>query len=159
MNMLKKTNKSLNISSNTHRLLFKPQYFNINHKFFSSKSTEPSVYDQLGGEAAINAVVDSFYKKVLADDLVNSFFKGIDMEKQAIKQKSFIAFACGGPNNYKGKDMVKGHAHMAIEDKHFDEIVKLLVDTLKEFKVPDELIGKVGAKLLPLRKVIVNTHI
>ncbi|HED39155.1 MAG TPA: group 1 truncated hemoglobin, partial [Chromatiales bacterium] len=45
-----------------------------------------SVYDRIGGEAAVNAAVDLFYRKVLADDRINGFFADTDMEKQAAKQ-------------------------------------------------------------------------
>jgi hemoglobin len=34
----------------------------------------------LGGKAAVNAAVDIFYSKVLADNVVNGFFKGVNME-------------------------------------------------------------------------------
>jgi len=126
-----------------------PQYFSTENK------PEKTVYEQIGGEKAIDAVVDAFYVKVLKSPIVKSFFENIDMEKQRKKQKNFIGFALGGPNNYEGKDMKKAHIKMKLEDKHFDEIVNLLVETLKDFKVPDELIGKVGAKLSPLRSDIV----
>ena len=121
-----------------------------------NQTNEKSVYEELGGEAAIDAVVDSFYIKVLADPLVNGFFKDIDISKQGKKQKNFIAFATGGPNKYEGRDMRKAHAKFHLEDQHFDKIVELLVATLKEFKVSDQLIEKVGAKLLPLRNEVLN---
>ena len=41
-----------------------------------------TLFDQIGGEAAVDAAVDLFYKKVLADDRIKHFFEGVDMEKQ-----------------------------------------------------------------------------
>ena len=41
-----------------------------------------SLFDRIGGEAAVNAAVDIFYRKVLADDRINQFFEGVDMDKQ-----------------------------------------------------------------------------
>lgn len=110
--------------------------------------SEQSLYDQLGGEAAVNAAVDIFYRKVLADDRINKFFEGIDMERQAAKQKAFLTFAFGGPNNYTGKDMREGHAHLVakgLNDSHFDAVMEHLGATLKELNVPDELIAKAAA--------------
>lgn len=43
---------------------------------------ETTLYDKLGGEGAITAVVDYFYELVLADDTVNHFFSNTDIEKQ-----------------------------------------------------------------------------
>ena len=107
-----------------------------------------SLFEQLGGEAAVNAAVDIFYRKVLADDRISRFFEGVDMDKQAAKQKAFLTMAFGGPNNYTGEDMRKGHAHLVkdgLNDSHFDAVVENLGATLKELGVADDLIGQVAA--------------
>ena len=52
------------------------------------------------------------------------------MEQQRIKQKKFMTFAFGGPNEYSGKDMRKGHAHLDIKEIHFNTIGYLLEETL-----------------------------
>jgi len=64
-----------------------------------------SVYDSIGGAAAVDAAVDIFYRKVLADDRISEFFDTVDMEEQHTKQKAFLTMAFGGPNSYTGKDM------------------------------------------------------
>ncbi len=107
-----------------------------------------SLYDRIGGEAAIDAAVDLFYRKVLADDRINSWFDGTDMEKQHAKQKTFLTVALGGPNNYSGKDMRDGHAHLVakgLNDSHFDAVVENLGATLTELGVPADLIGEAAA--------------
>jgi len=107
-----------------------------------------SLFDRIGGEEAVNAAVDIFYRKVLADDRISGFFDDVDMEKQAAKQKGFLTMAFGGPNNYTGEDMRKGHAHLVkrgLNDSHFDAVVENLGNTLKELGVADDLIGEVAA--------------
>ncbi len=109
---------------------------------------EKSLYERIGGEAAVNAAVDIFYRKVLADDRINQFFEGIDMDKQASKQKAFLTFAFGGPANYSGKDMRLGHAHLVekgLNDSHFDAVMENLGATLTELDVPADLIGEAAA--------------
>ena len=109
---------------------------------------QPSLYERIGGEAAVNAAVDVFYRKVLADDRINSFFEGVDMDKQAAKQKAFLTMALGGPNNYTGEDMRKGHAHLVergLNDSHFDAVIENLGATLTELGVPADLIGEAAA--------------
>ena len=54
-------------------------------------SPKGSLYDRLGGEAAIMAAVDRFYQKVLADELTRPFFAGLDMDAQIRKQISFMS--------------------------------------------------------------------
>ena len=107
-----------------------------------------TIYEQIGGEAAMNAAVDVFYRKVLADDTISHFFEGVDMESQAAKQKAFLTMVTGGPNNYTGKDMRAAHAGLVsrgLNDAHFDAVVKHLGDTLAELGVSAELIGQIAA--------------
>ncbi len=107
-----------------------------------------SLYEQIGGDAAVNAAVDIFYRKVLKDNRINRFFTGVDMDRQAAKQKAFLTMAFGGPNNYSGLDMRRGHAHLVaqgLNDSHFDAVVENLGATLKELNVPDTLIAQVAA--------------
>ncbi len=104
-----------------------------------------TLFDKIGGEAAVDAAVDIFYRKVLADDRVNEFFADVDMDKQAAKQKAFLTMAFGGPHNYTGEDMRKGHAHLVergLNDSHFDAIMENLGATLTELNVPGELIAE-----------------
>ena len=107
-----------------------------------------SLYDQLGGEAAVNAAVDIFYRKVLSDYRINRFFDNSDMEAQAAKQKAFLTMAFGRPNNYSGQDMRAAHARfvkMGLNASHFDAVIEHLGATLAELNVPQELIAQVAA--------------
>jgi hemoglobin len=107
-----------------------------------------SLYEQLGGQAAVDAAVDLFYRRVLADDRINLFFDGVDMDRQIAKQKAFLTMAFGGPHNYTGLDMRTGHAHLVargLNDSHFDAVAENLSETLKELGVSQELIDQVMA--------------
>ncbi len=111
-------------------------------------SNQESLFEQLGGVAAVDAAVDIFYRKVLSDDRINVFFDGADMDKQAAKQKAFLTMAFGGPHNYTGLDMRRGHAHLVergLNDSHVDAVIENLGATLKELGVKDELIARVAA--------------
>ena len=114
----------------------------------SENTTNLTLFEQLGGDAAVNAAVDIFYRKVLADYRINRFFDGVDMEQQAAKQKAFLTMAFGGPNNYTGQDMRNAHARlvkMGLDDSHFDAVMENLVATLAELNVPQNLIDQVDA--------------
>jgi hemoglobin len=107
-----------------------------------------SLYDRIGGEAAVNAAVELFYRKVLTDHRINRFFDKTNMEEQIVKQKAFFTMAFGGPNTYTGEDMRKGHAHlvkMGLDDSHFDAVMEHLGATLTELNVPADLISEAAA--------------
>ena len=106
-----------------------------------------SLYEQLGGEPAVNAAVDIFYRKVIADPRINTFFFGVDMAQQAAKQKAFLTMAFGGPHNYTGLDMRRGHARlvdMGLTDRHFDAVLEHLGNTLRELGVAEPLVKQVN---------------
>lgn len=109
------------------------------------KAREDSLYQKLGGKAAIDAVVDAFYVKVLADKRVKDFFADVSMDKQRRKQKEFLSAAFGGPLPWTGKDMRKAHTGMGLTEEHFNAIAENLVNTLKDFKVKQDLIDQVVA--------------
>ncbi|MCH9754049.1 MAG: group 1 truncated hemoglobin [Alphaproteobacteria bacterium] len=105
------------------------------------------LYEKIGGKDAVNAAIDIFYEKVLADDRIKHFFDGVDMARQRGKQKAFLMYVFGGLNKYSGKNMREGHAHLVergLNDSHFDAVVENLATTLKELEVTDDLISEVA---------------
>lgn len=107
-----------------------------------------SLYDELGGAAAVDAAVDIFYRKVLSDERIADFFDGVDMERQAAKQKAFLTMVFGGPANYTGKNMRDGHAQLVargLNDSHVDAVIENLGATLAELGVGPDKIAQVAA--------------
>ena len=107
-----------------------------------------SLYEQLGGAAAVEAAVNLFYRKLLADARVRHFFEGVDMGRQAAKLKAFLTMAFGGSGRYSGRSLRNGHADLVargLNDSHFDLVVELLAETLRELGVDDGAIGRVAA--------------
>ncbi len=105
-----------------------------------------SLFEKIGGEAAVNAAVDLFYRKVLADPQINEFFDDTDMDAQRGKQKAFLTMAFGGPNDYTGKDLRSAHAPLVakgLNDSHFGAVAGHLKSTLDELGVPVELAQEV----------------
>jgi hemoglobin len=118
-----------------------------------------SLYERLGGANAVNAAVDIFYRKVLADDRVNGFFDDVDMDRQIAKQKGFLTMAFGGPNSYTGKSMRDGHKHLVargLNDSHVDAIIEILGGTLSELGVAAADIAEVAAIAESVRKDVLN---
>lgn len=111
-------------------------------------SETATLYERIGGEPAVNAAVDIFYRKVISDYRINRFFDNTDMDQQIAKQKAFFTMAFGGPNNYTGKDMRAAHARlvkMGLDNSHFDAVMEHLGATLTELNVPAELIAEAAA--------------
>jgi hemoglobin len=117
---------------------------------------EMSIYDEIGGAAAVDAAVDIFYRKVLSDDRISEFFDTVDMDAQIVKQKAFLTMAFGGPNEYSGKDMREGHKDMNLTEEHFNAVAENLVATLEELNVPQEKIDAIVAICLSVKDDVLN---
>lgn len=116
--------------------------------------TEKSLFEQLGGAPAIDAVVDTFYEKVLADDELKSFFTSTNMRNHKPKMKKFLEYAFGGGTEWKGRSMEAAHASLNIKNSDFDKVMGHLGATLIEFKVPGELITRAAAIAESVRPAI-----
>jgi hemoglobin len=119
-------------------------------------TTITSVYDRIGGSAAVAAAVDGLYDRILGDPVLAWWFANTDMRKQKRHMRAFMAAALGGPSVYAGRDMAAAHAGMKITDVAFDHVVGHLVDTLTELSVPTETIAEIGGALAPLRAQVVS---
>ena len=108
-----------------------------------TKTAQDTLFERIGGMTAVNAAVDLFYEKVIADDRINAFFESVNMHGQSGKMKTFLAYAFGAPIPYSGKDMRAAHAHMDLNEDHFNAVAENLIATLKELAVPQELIDEV----------------
>ena len=102
------------------------------------------MFDRLGGYNAISAVVDLFYKKMLADSSIAHYFSATDMVRQHKMQKAFLTKLSGGPDNYVGRDLYSSHKHLKITNKDFDTSKFYLEEAMKELNVDRELIREMS---------------
>jgi hemoglobin len=113
------------------------------------KTQEKSLYDRLGGQPAITAVVDDFVGNVAADARINAFFARTDIPRLKRLLVEQICQASGGPCVYTGDDMKSVHAGMHITDGNFNALVEDLKRSLDRFNVPakeqGELLGTLGS--------------
>ncbi len=119
-----------------------------------------SLFTRLGGKPAVDAAVDLFYDKVLADDRIKHFFDPVDMTRQRSHQKAFLTYAFGGMETYTGKNMREAHAHLVrdhgLNDDHFDAVAQNLQSTLEELGLDSSLISEVMAIAGSTRDDVLN---
>ncbi len=121
------------------------------------KKVDPkSIYARLGGQPAIDAVVDKFYVKVLADEKVNFFFEDVNMKVQKKKQKAFLSAVFGGPVPWEGKDMREAHKNLDLKEADFGAIAGHLLATLKELNVDQALIDEIMALVGSTKDDVLN---
>lgn len=120
-----------------------------------------SLYERLGGKPAIQAVVDDFVTRILADQRVNRWFAhaASDPEHaQTYKAKlaDFICQGTGGPCKYTGADMLSAHQGRGVTEDAFNAVVSDLVATLEKFHVPEKEKAQLLEILGPMKSAIVQ---
>lgn len=119
-----------------------------------------SLFDRLGGEAAVEAAVVDFYERVMADPTLAPFFEHLEMDAQIKKQIAFMTMAFGGPNKYTGKDLRTAHAKLVaskgLNDGHFDSVASHLRDTLTELGIDDATTSEVIQVVAGTRGDVLN---
>jgi hemoglobin len=114
-----------------------------------------SLYDRLGGQPAITAVVADFVGNTTTDPRIQDRFFNVDAENLKAKLVEFVCVAAGGPCKYTGKSMEDVHAGMDLVDDDFNALVEDLVKSLDKFKVPEKEKGEVLGALGPLKPTMV----
>ena len=120
---------------------------------------EVTIYEAIGGEPALVAVVDDFYVRVLADPQLAGFFAGANMPKLKGRQVEFFAAALGGPDVYQGAGMREAHAGRGISQADFDKVAAHLVAALAAAGVPAETVAQIAGAVTPLADDIVSRRL
>lgn len=108
-----------------------------------------SLYDRLGGKAAVNAVIEDFVGRAAGDSRINAKFVRTDVPRLKAMLIEQVTAATGGPAAYSGRSMRETHDRMGVTAGEFDALVADLVATLDQFKVPkaeqQDLLGILGS--------------
>ena len=115
-----------------------------------------TMYERIGGEAAIKEIVWLFYQRVVADPQLAGYFRGLDMMRQRRHMAAFLSGALGGPKTYKGHDLETAHARLGVRAADFAQVVFHLVETLHDLGVSQTLVADIGTALAPLQPLIVS---
>jgi hemoglobin len=120
------------------------------------------LWDRLGGEKGVRAVVREFITSVAKDPKVNVDRSGnypLTKERaERIEQLAveLISSVTGGPLKYTGRDMKAAHQGMMITGAEFDAAAGHLVAALKKFEVPQAEIDELIAIIATTKKDIVE---
>jgi hemoglobin len=116
-----------------------------------------SLFDRLGGEKGITAIVDDFSPRLLEDPRVNWNRAGVASHGVFKRTRSetwqatpdnvatlkkhmvqFLALATGGPVKYEGKEMKAAHANMQISNPEFEAAVGDIKASLDKLQIPNK---------------------
>ncbi|MCS6302475.1 MAG: group 1 truncated hemoglobin [Nitrospira sp.] len=122
----------------------------------TSFAADRTLYDRLGGQGAIQAVVTKFISNVGADKRINGYFAKADLKQLNRLLVEQVCQASGGPCTYSGRDMKTTHKGMKVTTAAFNALVEDLVSALDTFNVGKQEKDELLAVLGPMKKDIVE---
>ncbi len=133
--------------------------FLISAALLAACASGPSttLYEQLGGEANINAFVDDFADRVQSNPRIARFFVESDMERFRTMLADFICEISAGPCQYQGDAMPSVHLGLGINDAHFNALVEDMIIAMEAHDVPTGAQNRLLAILAPMHPDIVDT--
>jgi hemoglobin len=100
-------------------------------RWWDGGMSKDSLFARAGGEAGIEKLVEAFYERVLADEVLAPFFEHAPMDHLRTMQKELFSEALGGPLYYSGRSLRQVHAGKGIKRRHVRRFVGHLLKTLE----------------------------
>lgn len=116
-----------------------------------SLSRHDSLYDQLGGQPAIEKIVDNFIDEISFDPQIVAHFKDTNIDRFRTKLIEQLCKVSGGPCQYTGDSMEQVHRKMNITEAEFNRTVDLLIDAMNKAGVNLRAQNQLLARLAPMR--------
>jgi len=100
---------------------------------------EQSLFDRLGGETVLRAVIERFVDRLFEDLMIGYLFRAADRERVKAKEYEFAARHLGAPVAYTGRAIKEAHRAHRITGGQFMRRLQILKETFAEFRVPAEV--------------------
>lgn len=122
-----------------------------------AQTADDALYQQLGGQPGLVALMDDFMTRLLADPRMGPFFK--DTDQKHIKEELVTQFCevSGGPCKRNGPDMKKAHAGIDVTKSNFNALVEVLQQSMDARGIAFGAQNRLLAKLAPMHRDIINT--
>lgn len=115
-----------------------------------------TTYDQLGGAAGIEGIVDDLLEQIVEDERINFQFAETDIVRlRSMLIEQFCAES-GGPCTYSGLSMQESHAGRNIDSAQFNALVEDLIKVMTARRVPVSAQNRLLKRLAPMHRDIVE---
>lgn len=114
-----------------------------------------NTYQQLGGQAKIEEIVDNFIYEIEFDPVLFEFFKDSDINRFREKLIEHLCLLTGGPCQYTGDTMEQVHAGMNISESTYNHGVDLFINAMTKAEIPHPIQNKVLATMIHTREQMI----
>lgn len=113
-----------------------------------------SLFDQLGGEPKLRAIVDDFVERCFADLMIGFLFQRAKRERIKRFEYEHAARNLGAEIEYGGRALDEAHRPHRIFGGQFDRRRQILLETLRDHGAPEEVVKAWIAHQDSLRSMI-----
>lgn len=99
-----------------------------------------SLFEQLGGEPKLRAIVDDFVDRCFDDMMIGFLFTRAERGRIKRFEYEHAAQHLGAPIEYGGRPLDQAHRPHRIFGGQFDRRRQLLIETLRDHDAPDEVV-------------------
>lgn len=96
-----------------------------------------SLYEELGGEPKLRAIIDDFVDRMFDDIMIGFFFREADRARVKAMERELAASVLGSGKPYTGRPLRQAHAKHRIMGGHFGRRTQLLRQVLQAHGAPD----------------------
>ena len=96
----------------------------------------PSMFEELGGESALRAVISGFVARVFADPMIGFFFRNSGRKRIEELEYQHAAEFLGAAIVYRGRPLDEAHRAHPIMGGQFARRMQILREVLDEHGVP-----------------------
>ena len=114
------------------------------------------LYDELGGQPAVEKLVDALVAEIHGDARINKLFANTDIPYFKARLVEQLCQATGGPCTYTGLSMEDAHSGLKITDKEFAQFVEDLDKAMTKAGLDKTQQGKLLAILGPMKPQVVD---
>jgi hemoglobin len=98
-----------------------------------------SLFEKLGGESGLRAIVNAFIDRVFEDRMIGFFFRNADRARIKEMEYQLAASFLGADIKYTGRPLGKAHVNHPIMGGHFARRRQILKETLEVYQVAEEI--------------------
>lgn len=115
-----------------------------------------SLYERLGGNKGIHAIISDALDLHLKNPLVSPRFQKSDASKLKRLAHEFFCAGAGGPETYSGRDLLAAHAGMNISEQEYMAVVDDILEALTKHDIPAAEQNEVLAILYSLKGQVIR---
>ena len=119
--------------------------------FCPALAADRTLYDDLGGQSGIDAIVSDLFVLVLADDRIAHTFDNSNVPRVEKLIAEQICELSDGPCTYSGMSMAKSHRGLDLNMMHFNALVDDLQRAMRQQNIPNRTQNRLLALLAPMK--------